>query len=148
MFVENSCFDQWYLRKEATKKHIFPIFSLYILAHLWHSCTGWYKIWNFMGSFLIISPKTMGKKIASSSRQSCNQWQDSSEIHSQRINLFVAPVPFGQWAIKIKPGCFLRPLNDNPHSQVDTIKLIKDWCVSPIPMTICYQICWKISKIS
>ena len=48
----------------------------------------------------------------------------------------MAPVPFGQWAIKIKPGCFLRPYKDNNHILVDTIKLIKDWCVSPLPMTI------------
>ena len=36
---------------------------------------------------------------------------------------------------KSNTGAFLRPLNDNPHSLVDTNKLIKDWCVSPNPMT-------------
>ena len=33
----------------------------------------------------------------------------------------MAPVPFGQWAIKIKPGCFLRPYKDNHHNLVDTV---------------------------
>ena len=47
----------------------------------------------------------------------------------------MTPVSFGQWAIKIKPGCFLRPYKDNHHILVDIIKLIKDWCVSPLPMT-------------
>ena len=41
------------------------------------------------------------------------------------------PFPFGQWVIKIKPGCFLGPYKDNRHILEDTIKLIKDWCVSP-----------------
>ena len=47
----------------------------------------------------------------------------------------MATVLFGQRAIKIKPGCFLRPYKDNHHILVETTKLIKDWCVSPLPMT-------------
>ena len=56
---------------------------------------------------------------------------DWSEIHSQGINLLMAPVLFGHWAIKIKSGCFLRLYKFYHHILVDTIRLIKDWCVNP-----------------
>ena len=42
------------------------------------------------------------------------------------------PCPVQTVGKKIKPGCFLRTFNENPHSLVETIKLIKDWWVSSI----------------